>query len=280
MDKKHFAILKFLFEQNRPITEDDFPNSITSEFSQPSIRPGGLLYELEIILEHQKDWVHVTNTLPQEYSITENGKNIIAPYLSNKSNRIIEYLKPYGGNNFVNINPILESLFPLATDAELHEFEQKGIELRDLINGMVKDGLIKLNSLDINKLGTGHSGQRDWFHNIKVMASYVDKPSTSITKTYIEKMEHYETSGNNSPIAGRNLAQRINPPAKESTKEAWWKSAVKDIAANIGKVIGTAIISFIAGVGTGKSCNPGSIPKDTQQEKSAKKPDSLQKTRT
>ena len=143
---------------------------------------------------------------------------------------------------------------------------------------MVNDGLIKLkNPIDINKLGAGHSGQRDWFHNIKIMASSIDKPSANITKTYIEKMEHYETNGPYSPISRRDLNQIITTPKDDAPKEPWWKKALQDFASNLGKIVGTAIISFISGLGVGKSCNQGSIPKGIQQEKQARKPDSLQK---
>lgn len=120
---------------------------------------------------------------------------------SNKPQRILQFLKPYGSNNFINISPLLSELFPLSENDGLHDVQEKGIEVRKLINGMVDDSLIKLDSTEINKLGGGSGGKRDWFNDLKITASIVDR-NTPIVDNSINFHGNFTGNANTGSVGG------------------------------------------------------------------------------
>ena len=204
MDKKHIIILKYLSEQREPVKLDNFPNAISSEYIL-GLQAGSLHFELGVTLRN-KDWVKCKGV--DDFFITDYAKLMIAPYLSNKSDRILEFLVPFRNNNFQNISPILSKIFPVNIK-DFNELSEKGNEIRKLINGMVNDGLIKLDSKEINKLGNGHSGEREWLNNIKIMASMVKPAISQVTNNHIGNNNINTTSGDNSPITGRDFNQEL-----------------------------------------------------------------------
>ena len=81
---------------------------------------------------------------------------------------------------------------------------------------MVNDGLIKLNSTEINKLGNGNGGNRAWLDEIKITAAYIETAKFHLNQTTIENMVHNETYGNGNNIAGGDINMQLQEKIKEN----------------------------------------------------------------
>ncbi len=77
MDDIHFKILQFLDNQTEPISEERFPNIITSHYPHSMTSEGGLIYDLRIVLSKTKDWITATKYHPNFYIITDFGKSAL-----------------------------------------------------------------------------------------------------------------------------------------------------------------------------------------------------------
>lgn len=88
---------------------------------------------------------------------------------------------------------------------------------------------------------------------------------------------NYITHGENSPIAGHDLDQTNNKNPAPSKKK-WWEKILDEFIKNIVQYAVVAGISFISGLGIGKSCNlpksqdkPQQHAPNNERDKSPKK---------
>ena len=154
MEEKYFKILQFLSKEKRPVTQDDFPEEIQSEYLKMTINPGSLLHELEIVLDTQKKWITGTNFSPPTYTITDSGKVALRNHKSEKlaalsddqiKHSILGFLKTSQNKFFLNN---IKEQYPIDEDKLIYildEMKSEGnIEMKDISTKQAIDYLIAI----------------------------------------------------------------------------------------------------------------------------------------
>lgn len=123
MESKHFRILDFLNNRQKPVRFHEFPNEITTDFPVKGLGQGTLKHELEITLKNF-DWIKREGFTDRLYLLTAIGKEALEKEKiilqdvekSQPTNQTIFYINQAGAaapNATVNNNSFDQKIYSL-----------------------------------------------------------------------------------------------------------------------------------------------------------------------
>lgn len=84
---------------------------------------------------------------------------------------ILETLELHGIGKFVDIAPILLTIYPIPSNAESYQKQETSQKITSFLTIMEKEGLLSLDGNRFAGLGHGSAGHINWLTEIKIMAT-------------------------------------------------------------------------------------------------------------